>query len=107
MRRGDLATVAMSGDFGKPRPALIIQSDRFADTGTVTVLLVTSTDVEAPLLRVLVQPDAENGLIQPSWVMIDKAMSVKRERIGRVIGRVRDETMQTVTRNLAVFLGMG
>lgn len=97
----------MSGDFGKPRPALIIQSDRFADTGTVTVLLVTSTDVEAPLLRVLVQPDAENGLIQPSWVMIDKAMSVKRERIGRVIGRVRDETMQTVTRNLAVFLGMG
>lgn len=97
----------MSGDFGKPRPALIIQSDRFADTGTVTVLLVTSTDVEAPLLRVLVQPDAENGLIQPSWVMIDKAMSVKRERIGRVIGRVRDETMLTVTRNLAVFLGMG
>lgn len=107
MRRGDLATVAMSGDFGKPRPALIIQSDRFADTGTVTVLLVTSTDVEAPLLRVLVQPDAENGLIQPSWVMIDKAMSVKRERIGRVIGRVPDETMLTVTRNLAVFLGMG
>jgi mRNA interferase MazF len=97
----------MSGDFGKPRPALIIQSDRFADTGTVTVLLVTSTDVEAPLLRVLVQPDAENGLIQPSWVMIDKTMSVKRERIGRVIGRVRDETMLTVTRNLAVFLGMG
>ncbi|MGQ2970608.1 MAG: type II toxin-antitoxin system PemK/MazF family toxin [Allorhizobium sp.] len=107
MRRGDLVTVAMSGDFSKPRPALIIQSDRFADTGTVTVLLVTSTDVEAPLLRVLVQADAENGLIQPSWVMIDKAMSVKRERIGRVIGRVRDETMLTVTRNLAVFLGMG
>lgn len=107
MRRGDLVTVAMSGDFGKPRPALIIQSDRFADTGTVTVLLITSTDVEAPLLRVLVQPDAENGLIQPSWVMIDKAMSVKRERVGRVIGRVRDETMLTVTRNLAVFLGMG
>lgn len=107
MRRGDLVTVAMSGDFGKPRPALIIQSDSFADTGTVTVLLVTSTDVEAPLLRVLVQPDAENGLLQPSWVMIDKAMSVKRERVGRVIGRVRDETMLTVTRNLAVFLGMG
>lgn len=107
MRRGDLVTVAMSGDFGKPRPALIVQSDRFADTGTVTVLLVTSTDVEAPLLRVLVQPDAENGLLQPSWVMIDKAMSVKRERVGRVIGRVREETMLTVTRNLAVFLGMG
>lgn len=107
MRRGDVVTVAMSGDFGKPRPAIIVQSNSFAHTGTVTVLLVTSTAVEAPLLRVQVQPDAENGLAQPSWIMIDKAMSVKRERVGRVIGRVREETMLTVTRNLAVFLGMG
>lgn len=97
----------MSGDFGKPRPAIIVQSNSFTNTGTVTVLLVTSTPVEAPLLRVQLQPDAENGLVQPSWVMIDKAMSVKRERVGRVIGRVRAETMLTVTRNLAVFLGMG
>lgn len=107
MKRGDVVTVAMSGDFGKPRPALVVQSNSFADTGTVTVLLVTSTAIEAPLLRVPVLPDAENGLAQPSWVMIDKAMSVKRERVGRLIGRVREETMLTVTRNLAVFLGMG
>jgi mRNA interferase MazF len=107
VRRGDVVTVAISGDFGKPRPAIIVQSNSFADTGTVTVLLVTSTAIEAPLLRVQVQPDAENGLAQPSWIMIDKAMSVKRERVGRVIGRVRGETMLTVTRNLAVFLGMG
>jgi mRNA interferase MazF len=105
--RGELVTVAISGDFGKPRPALVIQSDSFRETGTVTVLLITSTAIEAPLLRVYVEPDAETGLLQPSWVMIDKAMSVKRERVGRAIGRVRDETLITVTRNLAVFLGMG
>nr|WP_210314912.1 type II toxin-antitoxin system PemK/MazF family toxin [Rhizobium sp. AQ_MP] len=102
-----MVTVAISGDFGKPRPALVIQSDSFRETGTVTVLMITSTAIEAPLLRVFVEPDAESGLLQPSWVMIDKAMSVKRERVGRAIGRVREETLMTVTRNLAVFLGMG
>lgn len=107
MKRGDLVTVAISGDFGKPRPALIVQSDSFAETGTVTLLLVTSTPIDAPLLRVPLEPNSENGLVQPSWVMIDKAMSVKRERIGRVIGQVSEETMLTITRNLAVFLGIG
>ncbi|MFN3720845.1 MAG: type II toxin-antitoxin system PemK/MazF family toxin [Rhizobium rhizophilum] len=107
MKRGDIVTVAISGDFGKPRPAVIVQNDNFADTGTLTVLLMTSTALAAPLLRVPVEPDAENGLIHASWVMIDKAMSVKRERVGRVIGRVHNDVMLTVTRNLAVFLGMG
>jgi len=107
VKRGDVVTVAMSGDFGKPRPKLVVQSNNFEDTGTVTVLLVTSIAIDAPLLRVPVLPDPENGLAQSSWVMIDKAMSVKRDRVGRVIGRVREETMLTVTRNLAVFLGMG
>ena len=54
-----------------------------------------------------VEPDAENGLVQPFWITIDKAMSVKRECVGRVIARIREETMLTVTRNLAVFLGIG
>lgn len=107
MKRGDLVTVAMSGDFGKPRPGLIVQSDSFAETGTVTLLLVTSTPTDAPLVRVPLEPDAEHGLAQPSWVMIDKAMSVKRERVGGVIGQVREEKMLAVTRNLAVFLGIG
>ena len=107
MKRGDLVTVAISGDFGKPRPALIVQSDSFAETGTVTLLLVTSTPIDAPLVRVPLEPNLENGLVQPSWVMIDKAMSVKRERVGGVIGQVREEKMLAVTRNLAVFLGIG
>ena len=65
-RRGDFVTIALSGDFGKPRPALILQADQFAGTATVTV-----------------HPDAQNGLRRPSQVMVDKAMTVKREKLGQ------------------------
>lgn len=106
MRRGDLVTVAMPGDFGKPRPALIIQSDQFSETATVTVLLVSGTLVDAPLIRVTVEPDQTNGLQKRSQIQIDKAMSVKRERIGQAIGHLDDEAMLAVTRSLALFMGV-
>lgn len=106
MRRGDLVTVAMSGDFGKPRPALVIQADRFAETPTVTVLLVTGTRVNAPLLRIDVLPTEDNGLRKASQVMVDKAMTVKRDKLGSPFGRVNDATMLSVTRSLALFLGV-
>lgn len=107
MRRGDLITVALSGDFGKPRPALVIQADLFETTGTLTVLLVSSTLVNAPIIRYSVNPSPENGLAKPSQIMIDKIMTVRRPRIGPVFGRLDDETMLAVTRSLAVFLGIG
>ncbi|YCI05457.1 type II toxin-antitoxin system PemK/MazF family toxin [Ensifer sp. D2-11] len=106
MRRGDLVTVAMPGDFGKPRPALIIQADLFEETGTVIVLLVSGALVDAPLLRPTVRPTPENGLRKPSQIMIDKAMSVKRDKLGPPFGRLNDETMLSVARSLAVFLGL-
>lgn len=74
--RGDLVTIAMSGDFGKPRPALIIQADHFEDQATVTLLPVTSTLVAAPLFRVGVEPTEKNGLRKPSQIMEDKTMTV-------------------------------
>jgi mRNA interferase MazF len=106
MRRGELVTVAMPGDFGKPRPALVIQADQFEHTGTVTVLLVSGTLVDAPLIRLTVQPTPANGLHKQSQVMVDKAMSVKRDRLGPAFGRLDDEAMLSVTRTLAVFLGI-
>lgn len=106
MKRGDLVTIAMSGDFGKPRPALVIQSDQFDHTGTVTVLLVSGTLVDAPLIRPMIEPSPVNGLRKPSQVMVDKAMSVKRDKIGATIGQLDAETMLTVTRSLAVFLAI-
>jgi len=104
--RGDLVTIAMQGDFGKPRPALVIQADQFDEHATVTVLPVTSTLVAAPLLRVTVQPSAENGLQKPSQVMVDKAITVKRDKLGQAFGRIAADAMVEVERCLAVFLGI-
>jgi len=98
-------TVAVSGGFGKPRPALVIQSDRFDTVGTVTVLLLSSTLLEAPLIRLTIQPSASNGLRKPSQIMVDKAMSVRREKVGDAFGRLDDETLLAVSRSLALFLG--
>ena len=104
--RGDLVTIAMPGDFGKPRPALVIQANLFGEHTSVTVLPITSTLVAAPLLRVTVQPSAENGLQKPSQVMVDKAMTVKREKAGPVFGRIDADALVEVERCLAVFLGI-
>lgn len=106
MRRGDLVTVSAAGDFGKPRPALVIQAAWFDASETVTLLLLSSRLVEAPLLRVTVPPTAENGLRAVSQVMIDRSVSLRRYRIGPVIGHLDDGTLLTVTRLLAVFLGV-
>ena len=106
MMRGDLVTIAMQGDFGKPRPALVIQANLFGEHTSVTVLPITSTLVAAPLLRVTVQPSAENSLQKPSQVMVDKAMTVKREKAGPVFGRIDADALVEVERCLAVFLGI-
>jgi mRNA interferase MazF len=106
MTRGDFVTIALQGDFGKPRPALVIQSDQFDEHATVTVLLVSGTLVKAPLFRVTVQPDAANGLQSPSQVMVDKAMTVKRNKVGQTFGRIDANAMVEVERCLAVFLGI-
>jgi len=105
VRRGDLVTVALQGDLGKPRPALVIQSDLFDAHPSVTILPVTSELRDAPLFRIAVNPSELNGLSKPSQVMVDKPQSIPREKSGAVIGRLDDETMLAVNRALAVFLG--
>ncbi len=99
-------TVALQGDFGKPRPALIIQADQFADLGSVAILPITSTLVDAPLLRLTIEPAAENGLRAVSQIMLDKPMTVRAERIGPSIGQIDDTAMIGVNRSLALFLGL-
>ncbi|MBC7203965.1 MAG: type II toxin-antitoxin system PemK/MazF family toxin [Pusillimonas sp.] len=104
--RGDLVTIAMQGDFGKPRPAVIVQSNHFIHHPTVSVLLVTSKVVNAPLLRITLEPNETNGLEHPSQVMIDKIMTVRREKIGAAFGRVDNNVLMQIDRTLAVFLGI-
>ena len=105
MRRGDLVTVAIQGTYGKPRPALVIQSDLFAEHPSITILPVTSELRDTPLFRIPVASSPENGLRKPSQVMVDKPQSVPREKVGVVIGHLDDEAMLAVNRALAVFLG--
>jgi len=105
MRRGDLVTVALQGDLGKPRPALVIQSDLFDAHPSVTILPVTSELRIAPLFRIALNPNELNGLSKPSQVMVDKPQSISRKKVGAVIGHLDDETMLAVNRALAVFLG--
>ncbi len=106
MKRGDLVTVALPGDYGKPRPALIIQSDQFAQLDSVTVALLTSDGSDSPLFRVDIKPTLENGLKKPSQILLDKAMTVPRFKAGNVIGRVDGDTMLKVDRAIALFFGI-
>lgn len=107
MRRGDLITIAISGDYGKPRPALVVQDDAFAELPSVTVLQMTS-DVHAEhMIRITVAPDAGNGLRKPSQVMVDRAMTVPCARAGAVFGRLDAGTLAAVDAALLRFFGFG
>jgi len=85
---------------------VIVQSDDFAATASVTVCLVTSHGVDAPLLRLPVVPDPGNGLTAPCWIMVDKIVTAPRVKVGRRIGSPSSADLLRLARALAVFLGM-
>ena len=104
---GDLVTVAAKGHFsGKPRPALILQSDLFSALGSVTICLLTTEIIDAPLFRLAVEPSPANGLLQTSQIMIDKIVTVPQDTIGARIGSLDRDIMVRTDRSLAVFLGI-
>jgi mRNA interferase MazF len=108
MKRGDVVTVAVAGDYGKPRPAVVVLTDLLNDThASVVVCLVTSTVLEAPLLRLTVEPSPRNGLHQRSQIMADKLVTVRRDKIGARIGVLEEETMLGLSRALAFVMGIG
>ena len=100
-------TIVLQGDFGKPRPALIVQSDLFnAEHATLSVLPITSEIVGAPIFRITLEPSNTNGLRKVSQIMVDKIVSIKRDKVGESFGRLEEETMLRVNRALAVWLGI-
>lgn len=105
MKRGDIVVTAPPGAYGKPRPAVIIQANQFI-VPSVTILPFTSDLKDTPLLRIQLEPNAENGLEKTSQIMIDKAVTLPREKIGPQIGRVDATTMRVTSRALAIFLGL-
>jgi mRNA interferase MazF len=107
MRRGDLVPVALPGAFGKPRPALVIQSDLFAKLPSVTILPITSELRPIETFRIAVEPSTKNGLRARSQIMVDKVHTIPRERAGEPFGELEPRTLTAVNRALAVFLGLG
>ena len=108
MRRGDLVIVAAQGDYGKPRPAVVVQGDVLnqADSDSVILALMTGTLRDAPLLRLTIDPTSANGLQKPSQVMVDKLVTVRREKVGNTIGRLSDQDLLELNRLLALIVGL-
>ena len=107
MKRGELWDAAGGGDStGKPRPVVIVQNDRFAQSNSVTVCALTGDPTDAPLFRVALSPSSENGLHETCRVMVDKITTVRRERLSRRIGALSAKDMRGVDRAILVFLGI-
>ncbi len=106
MRRGDLVVIVTSGDYGKPRPALVMQADDYAAHPSLTVLPFSSEIHDLPLLRVTVEPTKGNGLRLRSQVMVDKVTTVPRAKIGGTIGHLDEVTLEATSKALATFLGL-
>ena len=107
MKRGEIVTVSAPGDYGKPRPAVVIQSDWLKSTDSVLVALMTSELVDAPLFRLRVEPSASNGLKAPSQIMADKILAMPRAKCGRVIGSLDAGAMLALNAMLLAIVGAG
>ncbi len=101
VKRGDLVTIALQGDYGKPRPALVVQSDLFNEHPSVSVMPVTGDLRPTPLFRIDVEPTSENGLHKLSQVMVDKVQTVPREKVSLCFGHLEVATLQAVDKALA------
>jgi mRNA interferase MazF len=107
VKRGEIWTMAGgSGYASKPGPAVIIQDDGFSETLSIAVCPLTSEPVEAPILRLLVEPTPENGLRNTSRLMVDKVTTVPKSRLGQRIGCLADHDLLRLNRSLLVFLGL-
>lgn len=107
MKRGEIWTVAGGGDYaGKPRPAVILQDDRFDMTDSATVCIFTSDPTEARYIRLPVAPNAANELSTECRLMVDKITTVRKSRLGRLVGKLSREDLIRLNSAVIVFLGI-
>lgn len=107
VRRGQFVVIVLPGDYGKPRPALVVQSDLFAELPSVVICPLTTTlRDDADQFRLDVEPTPRNGLREPSQIAIDKITVVPTSKIGSTVGEADDTLLVRVNRALALFLGI-
>jgi mRNA interferase MazF len=107
MKRGEIWTVAGGAAYaGKPRPAVIVQDDRFDGNDSIIVCPLTTDPTPAPIFRLSVEPRAESGLRTPCRMMVDKLTAVPRRRLGRLVGSLASDEVRALNRAIFVFLGL-
>src|SRR5579872_3561106 len=103
MKRGDVVVAVARGDYGKPRPAIVVQADLFNSThASLLVCLLTTELVDAPLFRLTIVPSESNGLHDVSQIMVDKMLALPRDRLRERIGSLDDNTVGMLNRSLAL-----
>ncbi len=106
MKKGDIWTASANADYtGKPRPVVILQDERFLELNSVTVCAFTSVLQETPILRLSVEPSRENGLTQPSQLMVDKITTMPKAKLGKRVGKLGEADRQRLQQAVLVFLG--
>jgi len=107
VKRGEIWTASGGKDYaGKPRPVVIIQDDSFDATNSITICGLTTNDAEAPLFRLLIQPNDGNGLQIPCRLMVDKISTIPKAKLGSRIGKLDDEDMRRLNGAILVCLGL-
>ena len=107
VKRGEIWTVAGGADYAaKPRPAVVLQDDAFDATASITICPFTTHAIDAPLMRLPIEPSERNGLRTISHLMIDKTTTVSKRKLEACVGRLSDEEIIRVNRALVVFLGL-
>jgi len=106
LKRGDIVITSLPGDYGKPRPAVVVQSDRLRYLESVLLCPMTSDIVSAEPVRITVSPTPENGLRHPSQIMVEKLTALRRARCGDPVGRLDDALLQRLDEALALVIGL-
>ena len=106
MSRGDLVIVAAPGDYGKPRPAVIVQSDAIPESHASVVICQMTSELAEADFRITIEPGPGTGLRARSQIMADKPVTLRRERIGQRIGRLGASDMARLNVALAFVIGL-
>jgi len=106
MKRGEVWTIVGEGYAGKPRPAIVVQDDRFDATASITVCAFTTDLTDAPLIRLPVSPTGRNGLRSASRVMVDKITTVSKSKMGKQVGQLDQKDLARLDRAIIVVLGL-
>jgi mRNA interferase MazF len=107
LRRGEIWTASGEADYArKPRPVVIVQQENFDTLDSVTICGFTSDPTDLPLFRILVEPSALNGLQSSSRIMVDKILTIRKSKLGYLIGRLSDQDTMRLDRAIATFLGL-